>query len=68
MVADVAHHLRLGRGGQAQDRRWAVARELLDEAADIAVVGPEIVAPFADAMRLVQHPKPDLALLQHRAD
>ena len=68
MVADVAHHLGLGGGCQAQNGRRAVARELLDEAADIAVVGPEIVAPFADAMRLVQNPQPDLALLQNGAD
>ena len=68
MVADVAHHLGLGRGGQAQDGCRGIARELLDEAADIAVIRPEIVPPFADAMRLVQHPKANLALVQHRSD
>ena len=68
MVADVAHHLGLGGGGQAQQRGHGVAREFLDEAADVAVVGPEIVAPFRHAMGLVQHPEPDLALLQDRAD
>ena len=44
-----------------------VARLSLDEAADIAVVGAEIVAPLRQAMRLVEHPGADLALRQHRA-
>ncbi len=40
-------YLRLGGGGQAEyRRRWAVARGLLDELADVAVIGPEVVAPF----------------------
>ena len=69
MVADVAHYFGLGGGGQAEHRsRRFIARGFLDEAADIAVVGPEIVAPFRHAMRLVQHPEPDLTLRQNRAD
>ena len=46
MVADVPHHLGFGRGGQAQDRGHLIAREFLDEAADIAVIGAEIMAPL----------------------
>ena len=69
MVADVAHYFGLGGGGQAEHRsRRFIARGFLDEAADIAVVGPEIVAPFRHAMRLVQHPEPDLTLCQNRPD
>src|SRR6476619_7459170 len=69
MVADVAHYFGLGGGGQAEHRsRRFIARGFLDEAADIAVVGPEIVPPFRHAMRLVQHPEPDLTLCQNRPD
>ena len=68
MVADILDHLRLGRGGQADDRRGVhVTRRLLDEARDVAVIWAEVVAPFRDAMRLVQHPEADLALFQHVA-
>ena len=46
MVANVPHHFGFGRGGQAQDRGHMIAREFLDEAADIAVIRAEIMAPF----------------------
>ena len=69
MVEDVAQHARLGRRGQADHgRRRSVAAELPDEAADVAVVGPEILAPFREAMRLVDDPVSDLALPEDRAD
>ncbi len=69
MVEDVAQHARLGRRGQADHRRRrSVAAELPDEAADVAVVRPEIVAPFREAMRLVDDPVSDLALSEDRPD
>ena len=50
-------YLRLGGGGQAEyRRRWAVARGLLDELADVAVIGPEVVAPLGEAMGFIQYP------------
>ena len=68
VIADVAHHLGLGRRREAQEGRHMVAGELLDEAADVAVVGPKVVPPFRNAVRLVKHPEPDLTLLEDRAD
>ena len=45
----------------------SVAGLLADEAAHVAVVGAEVVAPAREAMRLVQHPAADLALVQRPA-
>ena len=68
MVEDVAHDARLGRRRQADERgKPAVAGMLADEPADVAVVGAEILAPFRQAVRLVDDPITDLALFQDRA-
>ena len=65
MPRNVLDHVGLGGRGQAQRRRrGAVAGLLPDEAADIEIVGPEIVTPARQAMRLVQHPGADLALVE----
>jgi len=69
MLSDIAHHLGLCRGGQAEHRsERMIARKFFDEAANIAVVWPKIMAPFRNAMGLVQHPEPDLPLRQNRTD
>jgi hypothetical protein len=51
--ADVLDHAIVGRGGRAQDRD--AARQQLEHADEPAVVGAEVVAPVADAVRLVDH-------------
>ena len=62
---DVFAHVRLGSGGEAEQRRDRLFTGFLaDEAAHVAVVGAEVVAPARQAMRLVQHPAADLALIQ----
>ena len=35
------------------------ARQEIEDAGDAAVVGPEVVTPVADAVRLVDHEQPD---------
>ena len=68
MPRNVPGHVRLGGRGQAQHRRHRLIAGLLpDEAADIAVVGPEVVAPAGQAVGLVEHPAADLALVEHPA-
>ena len=62
--ADVLLHVGLGGRGQAQHRHRRIPGPFLDEARHVPVVGPEVVAPAREAMRLVQHPGADLALLQ----
>ena len=67
MLADVVDDTGLGRCRQADQRgRFAAARIFPDEAGDVAVVRPEIVAPFGDAMRLVDDPVTHFPLLQDR--
>ena len=61
-------HVRLGGRGQAQQRRYRPWSGLLaDEAAHVAVVGTEVVAPAREAVGLVQHPAADLALVERPA-
>ena len=81
VLPDVLHHVRLGRGGQAQHRRRLPGRAfrmsdgaigrllhaLPDEAPDVAVVRAEVVAPAGQTMGFVQHPGADLALLERSA-
>ena len=68
VVDDLLFDLRLGRGGEAQHGRYRPALgSLADEAAHIAVVGAEVVAPLGEAVGLVQDPGPDLALGQRSA-
>ena len=55
----------LGGGSQAQDGgNLAVSGLVADEAADVAVVRPKVLAPFGQAVRLVENPAADLPLLQ----
>ena len=65
--ADVVLHVGLGGRGQAQHRHRRIPGPFADEARHVAVVGPEVVAPAREAMRLIQHPGADLALLQGAA-
>ena len=39
-----------------------------DEAADVAVVGAEVVPPLREAVRFVNHPRADFTLLERSAD
>ena len=65
---DVLHHVGLCGCGQTQHRRDRLRACLLaDEASHVAVVGSEVVPPFRQAVGLVQHPGPDLALVEHPA-
>ena len=65
MPRNVLDHVGLGGRGQAQHRRReTVARLLADKPADIEIVGPEVVTPARQAMRFVQHPGADFALIE----
>ena len=65
VLDDLGDDRGLGGGGQAQDRGNCVVSGLVaDEAADVAVVGPEVLTPFGEAVRLVEHPAADLPLIQ----
>ena len=60
---DVLDHIRLrGRGEAEHGRNRILPRLLADEAPHVAVVGTEVVPPSREAVGLVQHPGPDLAL------
>ena len=62
---DILDHSLVGRRGGGQHRH-AVA-QLADQRADAPVVGPEVVAPVGDAVRLVDHDQAGVArqLRQH---
>ena len=65
MLDDLGDDRGLGRGGQAQDgRNDAVTGLVADEAADVAVIRPEVLAPFRQAVRLIKHPAADLPLVE----
>ena len=51
-LGDLVAHRRRGGGGEREDRR---AAERLGRRAQPQVVGPEVVAPLGDAVRLVDH-------------
>src|SRR5690606_30296756 len=53
---DVGDHPVVGGGGGGQHRD--VGAEVGDEGADTAIVGPEVVTPVRDAVRLVDHHEP----------
>ena len=66
---DLLLDVRLGSCGQAQHRRHRlVTRPLTDEAPHVAVVGPEVVPPFREAVGLVQDPGANLPLRQDTAN
>ena len=50
VLLDIALHLRRSRRGEGDDRRTP---DFLDDVADPAVLGAEIVAPFGNAVRFV---------------
>ena len=64
---DLLLHVGFGRGCEAQHRRihGVFAHGVFaNETGHVAVVGPEIVSPLREAMRFVEHPRADLALLE----
>ena len=68
VINNVLPHVRLGSRGQAEDgRHRAIAHLLADETADVAIVGPKIVPPARQAVRLVEHPSADLPLIERAA-
>ena len=71
MPDDVGDDFRLGGGRQALDQRQRLVRRGVaafgDEAGDVAVIRPEILAPFRQAVRLVENPGADFPLRQHLA-
>ena len=68
MLLDVLHYVGFGGRSQAQHRRdWIRFRLFADEASHVAIIRPEVVPPLREAMGLVQHPSPDLALIEHAA-
>ncbi len=56
LLGDVLGHPGVGRGGRGQHRD-AVGK-VGQQGADAAVVGPEVVTPVGDAVRLVDHEQP----------
>ena len=61
VVTDFLHDIVLGGCGQAQNWCRVLAMVLGDIPRDVAVVGPEVVAPFREAVRLVDYPRGDSA-------
>ena len=57
LIDDVFDDAVVGGGGRAQHRD--ARREEVEHAGDAPVVGPEVVAPVADAVRLVDHEQAD---------
>ena len=57
LLLDVADHAVVGGRRRAQHRH--TLGEPLEHVGDAAVVGPEVVAPVGDAVRLVDHQQPD---------
>ena len=69
VIGDLRLNVRLGGGRQAQHRRHGLLSGLLpDEPAHVAVVRPEVMPPLGQAVSLVQHPGPDLPLVQGAAE
>ncbi len=59
LLDDVGHDAVVGRGRRRQDRHASVQRA--QDPADPPVVGPEVVAPVRDAVRLVDDEQADRA-------
>ena len=62
---DVGADTRRGGSGEGVDAR---RRETVAEERELAVLGPEVVAPLADAVGLVDRDEPDTPLLQRAAE
>ena len=64
-VGDLRGHILLGRGGEAlhgRDGDLLPFGEFTDEADGVEVIGTEVMPPFGQAVRLVEHPGADLPL------
>ena len=65
LMLDVGHHPVVGGGRAAQ--HWHPGGQDVEDGHDAAVVGPEVVAPVADAVGLVDHEQ-TAARAHHRQD
>ena len=63
VLLNIQLHLGRGRGREGDQRRGA---DLVDDRADAAVLGPEVVSPLRDAVRLVDGVERHLYLMQER--
>ena len=68
MHADVLDHVLLGGGREAGHRRQVGAVPLANKARDVQVIGAEVVAPFRQAVRLVEHPRSNLPMRDRLAE
>ena len=71
MGQNLGDHVGLGGGREAGDGGHGDAlalRQFLDEAGGIEIVGPEVMTPFGQAVRLVEDPAADLTRLQHPSE
>ena len=64
-VDDVVAHPRVGGGGERDDGRVADAGA---DAAEVAVAGPEVVAPLGDAVRLIDGQQVHMEAAQGRRE
>ena len=64
MRDDVIDNIGLGRGSKAKDGRGSGFLMSLDKARDVQVVGPEVMAPFGQAMGFVKHPSPNFPVFE----
>ena len=64
MRADIRDDIRLGRCGEAEDRRRPVLLAGLDESGDVEVVRAEVMPPLGQAMRFIEYPGADLPVHQ----
>ena len=68
VIYDILPDVRFGGRGQAENGRHRTAtRLLMNETADIAIVGPKVVSPARQTVCLVEHPSADLPLIERAA-
>ena len=65
---DVVDDIGLGGGGEAEDRRAMVLLRGPDELGDVEIVGPEVVTPLRQTVRLVEDPGGDLAVTERLSE
>jgi len=61
LLQNIVPHVARGAGGEGGDRGL---REMLAQGAQVAVFGPELMAPFGDAVSFVDGEKSDGDVLQ----
>jgi hypothetical protein len=67
VIENVAQNARPRSGRQTEEwGRGVVSAVLLNEAADVAVVGAEVLPPLREAVRFVDDPVANLALIKDR--